>query len=108
MVSNNRYSNLAQGRSYSHLGVPVAWMLASNGTMATIAFFLQWVRDASPSVQPTVIMTDRDQAQINAIKAIYPWSTVNLCTWHVLHAMRSHFNTNQYPVLWDNVTAASM
>jgi hypothetical protein len=105
MVSNDRYSNLAQGRSYSHLGVPVAWMLASNGTTATIAFFLQWVRDASPSVQPAVIMTDRDQAQINAIEAIYPRSTVNLCTWHVLRAMRSHFNTNQYPVLWDKVKA---
>jgi hypothetical protein len=105
MVSNDRYSNLAQGRSYSHLGVPVAWMLASNGTTATIAFFLQWVRDASPSVQPAVIMTDRDQAQINAIEAIYLRSTVNLCTWHVLRAMRSHFNTNQYPVLWDKVKA---
>jgi hypothetical protein len=78
-------------------------MLASNGTTATITFFLRWVRDASPSVQPMVIMTDHDQAQMNALGAIYPWSTVNLCTWHVLRAMRSHFNTNKYPVLWDKV-----
>jgi hypothetical protein len=105
VVSNDRYCNLAQGRSYSHLGVPVAWMLATNGTTATIAFFLRWVRDASLSVKPAVIMTDRDQAQINALEAIYPESTVNLCIWHVLHAMRSHFNTNQYPVLWDKVKA---
>ena len=80
-------------------------MLASNGTTATIAFFLRWVRVASPSVQPAVIMTDRDQAQINALGAIYPQSTVNLCTWHVLRAMRSHVNTNLHPVLWDNVKA---
>jgi hypothetical protein len=105
MVSNYRYGNLAQGRLYSVLGVPVAWMLASNGTTATIAFFLRWVRDASPSVKPAVIMTDRDQAQINALEAIYPESTVNLCIWHVLCMMRSHFNTNQYPVLWDKVKA---
>jgi hypothetical protein len=105
MVSNDRDSNLAQGRSYSHLGVPVAWMLASNGTTATITFFLRWVRDASLSVQPMVIMTDRDQAQINVLEAIYPQSTVNLCIWHVLCTMRSHFNTNQYPVLWDKVKA---
>src|SRR6266851_2277764 len=103
MVSNYCYGDLAQGRLYSDLGVPVAWMLASNGTTVTIAFFLQWIRDASPSVQPAVIMTDRDQAQINALEAIYPQSTVNLCTWHVLRAMRSHFNTNQYPVLWNKV-----
>jgi hypothetical protein len=105
MVSNDCNSNLAQGCSYSHLGVPIAWMLASNGTTAMIAFFLRWVRDASPSVQPAVIMTDCDQAQINVLKAIYPQSTVNLCTWHVLCMMRLHFNTNQYPVLWDKVKA---
>ncbi len=103
MVSNDQYSNLAQGCSYSHLGVPVTWMLASNGMTAMIMFFLRWVRDASLSVQPTVIMTDHDQAQINALEVIYLRSTVNLCTWHVLRAMRSHFNTNQYPVLWKKV-----
>ena len=80
-------------------------MLASNGTIAMIAFFLRWVRDASPSVQPAVIMTDHNQAQINALKAIYLHSTVNLCTWHVLRVMRLHFNTNQHPALWDKVKA---
>src|SRR6266851_6506040 len=103
MVSNYRYGDLAQGRLYSDLGVPVAWMLASNGTTVMIAFFLRWIRDASPSVQPAVIMTDRNQAQINALEAIYPQSTVNLCIWHVLHMMRLHLNTNQYPVLWNKV-----
>jgi MULE transposase domain len=105
MVSNYCYGNLAQGHLYSILGIPIAWMLASNGTTAMIAFFLRWVRDASPLVQPTVIITDHDQAQINMLKAIYPWSTVNLCTWHILCAMRSHFNTKQYLVLWDRVKA---
>jgi hypothetical protein len=62
MVSNDCDSNLAQGHSYSHLGIPITWMLASNGMMAMIAFFLRWVRDASLSVQPTVIMTNHDQA----------------------------------------------
>jgi hypothetical protein len=84
--------------AHTHLGVPVAWMLASNGTTAMIAFFLSWVRDASPLVQPMVIMTDHDQAQINALGAIYPQ-----CTWHVLRTMRLHFNTNTYPVLWEKV-----
>ena len=88
-----------------NLGVPVAWMLASNGMTAMIAFFLRWVRDASPSVQPTVIMTNYNQAQINMLGAIYLQSTVNLCTWHILRMMRSHINTNLHPVLWDNVKA---
>ena len=61
------------------IGIPVAWMLASNGTTDTIAFFVGWVRDASPAVRPAVIMTDRDRAQINALRIVYPNSQILLC-----------------------------
>ena len=87
------------------IGVPVAWMLASNGTTDTIAFFVGWVRDASPAVRPAVIMTDRDRAQINALRIVYPDSQILLCKWHVLRAIRSHFNTNEFPDLWAKVKA---
>ena len=69
------------------IGVPVAWMLASNGTTDTIAFFVGWVRDVSPAVWPAVIMTDRDRAQMNALRLVYPDSQMLLCKWHVLRAM---------------------
>ena len=86
-------------------GVPVAWMLTSSGTTALIKFFLTWVRDASPDVRPGVIMTDRDQAQIAALEAVYPQSRVFLCTWHVLRAIRGHFVTTQFPALWEKIKA---
>jgi hypothetical protein len=69
------------------IGVPVAWMLASNGTTDTIAFFVGWVRDASLVVWPAVIMTDRDHVQINALRIVYPDSQILLCKWHVLHTI---------------------
>jgi hypothetical protein len=87
------------------IGVLVAWMLAFNGTTDTIAFFVGWVRDASPAVQPAVIMTDRDRTQINALRIVYPNSQILLCKWHVLRAIRSHFNTNGFPELWAKVKA---
>jgi hypothetical protein len=87
------------------IGVPVAWMLASNGMTDTIAFFVSWVRDTSLAVQPAVIMTDCDHAQINMLRIIYPDSQILLCKWHVLHAIRSHFNTNEFPDLWAKVKA---
>jgi MULE transposase domain len=77
----------------------------SNGTMETITFFLNWVKDASPAVQLAVIMTDCDQAQIAAIQAVYPQSRTFLCMWHVLRAMRSHFATHEFLALWDKVKA---
>jgi MULE transposase domain len=80
-------------------------MLTSNATTNSIAFFLDWVKVASPAVWPTVIMTDRDQAQIAAIQIVYPESKTLLCAWHVLRAIRSHFITNEFPALWDKIKA---
>jgi|SRR6266851_2857372 len=87
------------------IGVPVAWMLASNGTTNTIAFFVSWVRDTSPAVWPAVIMTDHDRVQINALRIVYSDSQILLCKWHVLHVIRLHFNTNKFPDLWAKVKA---
>jgi hypothetical protein len=80
-------------------------MLVSNGTADTIAFFVGWVRDASPVVQLVVIMTDCNHAQMNALRLIYLDSQMLLCKWHMLCAMQSHFNTNEFPDLWAKVKA---
>ena len=85
------------------IGVPVAWMLTSSRTSATISFFVAWVKCISPAVRPAIIMTDRDQAQIAALHAVYPRSQIYLCTWHILHAIRSHFVTTEFPGLWDKI-----
>ena len=73
--------------------------------MENIAFFVKWVRDASPAVQPAVIITDCDQAQINALEMVYPQSRIFLCHWHVLHAIRSHFVTMEFEDLWQKIKA---
>ena len=80
-------------------------MITSNGTTDNIAFFVKWVRDASPEVQPAVIMTDCDQAQINALETVYPQSRVFLCHWHVLRAIQSHFVTMEFESLWQMIKA---
>lgn len=48
-------------------------------------------------------MTDCDQAQIAALKAVYPQSNLYLCTWHVLRAIRMHLVITQFPALWDKI-----
>jgi MULE transposase domain len=85
------------------LGVPVAWMLMSNGTKETISFFLCWVQDGSPQVSPAVMMTDCDLAQIHMLENVYPDSQIFLCKWHVLHTMQSHFNIHEFLELWIKV-----
>jgi len=85
------------------IGVPVAWMLMSGAMTDIITFFVRWVRDVSPSVQPGIIMTDRDQVQIAALETVYPQSRIYLCTWHMLRAIRTHFVTNQFQALWEKI-----
>jgi len=94
-----------QGTYFPNLGVPVAWMLMCNGTKDTIFFFLHWVRHGSPTVLLAMIMTDRDLAQIGALKIVYPDSRIFLCKWHVLRAMQTHFNAFEFPELWTKVRA---
>jgi hypothetical protein len=83
------------------LGVPVAFMLSSNGTQATITFFINFIKCQSLDISPSIFMTDRDQAQVNAIRETYPRSRVFYCWWHVLRAIRTHFVITEFKDLWD-------
>src|SRR6266850_8035947 len=79
----DHYSTVSPGHLHSQLGILVAWMLASNGTKDIISFFLHWVRDGSLAISPAMIMTDRDLAQIGALKIMYSDSWIFLCKWHI-------------------------
>ncbi|KAA1479026.1 hypothetical protein DENSPDRAFT_788698, partial [Dentipellis sp. KUC8613] len=81
-------------------GIPVAFMISSNATGNTIGFFLELVKHKSLEVVPKHFMTDRDLAQINAIKKHFPDAEVFLCWWHVLHAWQQHFHVTQFADLW--------
>ena len=89
--------------AHSTTGVPVAWMLSSNGMEATITFFLNFVKTRNPEISPAIVMTDRDKARMNAITAVYPVSVVLLCWWHVLRAIRMHFRTEEFPEVWERI-----
>ena len=84
-------------------GVPVAWMLSSTTTEATITYFLKFVKDRNPEITPRITMSDCDQGQMSAIKSVYPDTQLLLCWWHVLRAMRTHFRTEEFPELWKRV-----
>jgi len=75
-------------------------MLSSNGTYVTIKYFLQLIKAQNPDISPNIYMTDRDQAQVKAIRATYPSCQVLYCWWHVLRAIRTRFKTKEFSKLW--------
>lgn len=95
-------SDASRGTKFTGLtGVPVTWMLSSNGTQETIKYFLNLIKSHSPDISPSIFMTDQDHAQVNAIHEIYPSSRVFYCWWHVLSAIRTHFVITEFKELWD-------
>ena len=95
-------SRVSLATKLDHLsGVPVAWMLSSNGTQATIKFFINFAKHQNPDISPLIFMTDQDQAQANAICETYPSSCVFYCWWHVLRAICTHFVVTEFKDLWD-------
>lgn len=87
--------------TYLTAGIPVAWMLASNGTEETIAYFIFLVKQRSSHIIPIRVMSDRDMAQINACKRVYTAAMILLCWWHVLHAWQQHISVTAHPELWE-------
>jgi hypothetical protein len=99
MYENLQLTTLVVRDRWTH-GIPVAWKLASKGCQQTIQYFLKLARAQSPLIVPRYMMTDFDNAQINACRANYS-SFILLCWWHVLHAWQQHFKITEYPELWD-------
>ena len=89
--------------TYRSTGVPVTWMMSSSGTQAAIQFFLNFVKDHNPEIEPCIVMSDHDQAQLNAVKAVYLGTQLLLCWWHVLHAMWMHFHTEEFLEVWEHI-----
>lgn len=46
----------------------------------------------SYGVQPTFIKMDKDLGQIWAAREVWPQSTINLCLWHVLRAIKKRIS----------------
>ena len=83
--------------------MPAAWMISSNAIQETITYFLRTIATHNPTVMPAIVMSDKDQAQMNAVRDVFPKSRLYLCWWHVLHAWQQHFNICAYPVLWEKL-----
>ena len=66
----------------NHQGVPVAFLLSSDGKTDTIAKFLAAFKKIVLVVG--TFMTDNDVAEMNSIAMTFPESNHLLCYWHIL------------------------
>jgi hypothetical protein len=79
-------------------GFPVAFFWISEESSQDITEVLLLMRQMVPTWEPTVIITDKCDAEINAIKAAFPRCFVLLCDFHVKQAWQRWLNTSKHGV----------
>jgi hypothetical protein len=77
-------------------GMPIVWMITSNGQADTIDYFLMYLHQLNPNIIPNKFMSDNDSGQLGWIRFRYSLSQLMLCWWDVLHAWQQHFITRHY------------
>ncbi|CAG8764527.1 15606_t:CDS:2, partial [Gigaspora rosea] len=76
------YSVLAE---VDGMGFPLAYMLLTTATAIT------------DGINPTFVMTDKDLAQISAVKTIWPDAYIQLCLWHLKRAIKRQLGLKKKP-----------
>lgn len=84
-------------------GCPLAYLLLTttnaitNGARSNVlSRFLSELKNVN--VNPRFVLTDKDAAQIKAIKVVWPNTNIQLCYWHLKRAVRKQLSSNKNPV----------
>lgn len=80
--------------------LPIAFLISSKADKAPTVRFLEHIKVVCPHVG--AFMTDNDEAEINAIREVFPDSRHLLCWWHVLKSWRIKLGSgfSSESVLW--------
>jgi len=73
-------------------GQPVAHALLAREDEAHIQLFIRDILDWNASITSATFITDRDLAEINAIRGVCPDAYVFLCRFHVMKAFTEEIN----------------
>jgi hypothetical protein len=79
-------------------GFPAAFFWISEESSEAIAEALLHVRQMVPTWNPELLMVDKCDAEINAIKRVFPGCTIHLCDFHVKQAWQRWLNTGKHGV----------
>lgn len=65
---------------------PCAYFIVQHEKAESVAEALAYLQHLVPGWKPTAIITDKDDAEINACKTIFPTATMILCEFHAKQA----------------------
>lgn len=72
------------------IGQPIAFCLVRREDVDHIATFLEFALEEG--ISPLAIVVDKDRAEINAIKQVFPAADILLCHFHCLKAADAWIN----------------
>jgi hypothetical protein len=84
------------------MGFPLGYMLLTTASAIvdgarteSIRKFLEHLRNKG--VNPKYTMTDKDAAQISAVKTVWPTTYIQICFWHLKKEVKKHLATSKEP-----------
>ncbi|KIJ43025.1 hypothetical protein M422DRAFT_253819 [Sphaerobolus stellatus SS14] len=82
------------------IGIPLAYLLVSTSKVAHPGakqkIIESWLTSLkSLGINPEFALTDKDQAEINAMRIVWPHSKHQLCFWHALKAIKRPLAKNK-------------
>jgi hypothetical protein len=79
-------------------GFPAAFFWISEESNEDLAEVLLHIRQMVPTWKPKLFMVDKCDAEINAIKKVFPGCTIHLCDFHVKQAWQRWLNASKHGV----------
>lgn len=77
---------------------PCAYIIVQHEKAESVAEALAYLKHLVPAWKPTTVITDKDDAEINAVKAIFPDATLVLCEFHAKQAWLRWLRTSAHGV----------
>jgi transposase-like protein len=69
------------------IGQPVAFALLAREDEASIKGFLNFISKNNNMERTQTVIVDKDQAEINAVKAEWPHVRIMICYFHIIKAL---------------------
>jgi hypothetical protein len=96
---------LGEGLPLSYLFISTEAKAAPQTKQNALIAWMEAIR--SLGIHPQFTLSDKDQAEINALREVWPRAKHQLCLWHVLRALKRRLSQNLNPGFYDALEANS-
>jgi len=91
-------------------GLPLSYLFITTeenaAPLTKQSALIEWMKAIrSLGIDPRFTLSNKDQLEINALKAVWPGTKHQLCLWHILRALKRRLSQNENPGSYNALAA---